>query len=139
MSGEESNTHSPLFSFIDYAFQLLDLALDYGISEFDFWDMTLEENIRAITSRQRVAKKEAEEKAMYDYVLADMIGRSIARVYSKDAKLPEIYEAYPTLFDEEEIEEARHQKKMEEAAKRFTELAASFNEKFKRKEQTISE
>lgn len=139
MSGEESDSHSPLFSFTDYIFQLLDLSLDLGIDEFTFWEMNLEELIRAITSKQRTKRKEAEEKAMSDYLLADMIGRSVARVYSSDAKMPEIYDVYPTLFNKDEIEEARERHRMEESLKKFKDFAVSFNERFVKGEEIAND
>ena len=49
-----------------------------GISECEFWNMTLAEFNRLIESKQRVQKVEAQEKATYDYILADLVGRSLA-------------------------------------------------------------
>lgn len=56
MSGE-TNQSPKLFS--DYIYNWLDNALDYGITEFDFWNMTLAELERAIESKRRVKKIEA--------------------------------------------------------------------------------
>lgn len=92
--------------------------------------MTLAELIRAIDSKKRVEVQKAKEKACYDYILADLIGRSIARVYSSSANLPHISEVYPSLFDNEEVEEQRQQKKDEMSAIRFKQFAQSFNKKF---------
>ena len=92
--------------------------------------MTLSELIRAIDSKKRVEIQKAKEKACYDYILADLIGRSIARVYSSSANLPHISEVYPSLFDNEEVEEQRQQKKDEMSAIRFKQFAQSFNKKF---------
>ena len=92
--------------------------------------MTLAELIRTIDSKKRVEVQKAKEKACYDYILADLIGRSIARVYSSSANLPHISEVYPSLFDNEEVEEQRQQKKDEMSAIRFKQFAQSFNKKF---------
>ena len=92
--------------------------------------MTLAELIRAIDSKKRVEVQKAKEKACYDYILADLIGRSIARVYSSSANLQHISEVYPSLFDNEEVEEQRQQKKDEMSAIRFKQFAQSFNKKF---------
>lgn len=110
---------------------MLDTALDLGISEWDYWSMTLAEALRAIESKKRVYKLQAQEKASYDYILADMIGRSIARLYSSSAKLPSIAEMYPTLFDGEEIEERRREKLAELSALRFKQFVENHNTKFK--------
>lgn len=93
--------------------------------------MTLAEIIRAIESKKRVQLLEAKQKAINDYQLADMIGRSIARIYSSSAQMPEISEVYPSLFDSEEIEEQRQKKKDELTAARFRQFAQIHNSKLK--------
>ncbi len=75
-------------------------------------------------------KMRAKERASYDYMLADLIGRSVSRIYSKDSKYPEIYEAYPSLFEKEVVEESKNQKKDEISAIRFKQFATSFNSKY---------
>lgn len=92
--------------------------------------MTLGEFVRIIESRQRVEKERQQERALYDYLLADLIGTHIARNFSKNAKIPEIYEAYPTLFDKDNIEEKRQERRDELSAVRFQQFANSFNQKF---------
>jgi hypothetical protein len=66
-----------------------------------------------------------------DYVLADLIGRSIARIHSSSAKLPSLAEAYPSLFDVEEVEDKIQEKKDELSALRIKQFAQSFNSRFK--------
>lgn len=112
-------------------FKLLDTALDNGISEHDFWNMTLAEIDRYMASRYRVKKQEAQDKATYDYLLAELIGRSIARLYSSTARFPAIAEVYPTLFDSQEIEEKKREKQMEASAIRFKQFANFHNKRFK--------
>lgn len=41
-------------------------------------------------------------KAQFDYVLADLIGASTARIMSKDVEYPPIHKVYPDLFEEVE-------------------------------------
>jgi hypothetical protein len=108
--------------------------LDFGINEWDFWNMTYGEVERAIESKRRVQEREAKEKASYDYVLGNLIGISVARVYNEDTKYPEIYDVYPNLFDKEKIEAERYQRTMELSAQRFMTFAKSFNDKFAEKE-----
>lgn len=116
---------------IDFAMKWLKTALDFGIPEKDFWDMTFAELERAAESKIRVKKIEEQEKASFDYILADLIGRSISRIYSSSATYPEISEAYPTLFDSREIQERKQQQKAELSALRFRQFAASYNKRFK--------
>lgn len=115
-------------------FKWLENALDLGLSEREFWEMTLAEFDRYVESRKRVQEREAKEKATYDYILGDLIGRSIARVYHSSNKYPEIYDAYPNLFEKENIEEQREERKQELSAQRFMAFAESFNKKFAEKE-----
>lgn len=96
--------------------------------------MTYAELERYMASKKRVRERQAQERATYDYILANMIGHSMARVFNSDNKFPEIYEAYPTIFDKEEIESKREERTMELSAQRFMAFAKSFNEKFAEKE-----
>ena len=82
-----------------------------GISEHDFWNMTLAELERQIDSIKRKRKEQAQEKASFDYILADLIGRSVARIHSSANHLPDIAEIYPTLFDTKVIENKKQEKK----------------------------
>lgn len=94
--------------------------------------MTFAELERVIKSKQRVRKIQAQEQASFDYKLADLIGRSVARVYNSKNRIPDIAEAYPTLFDEKEIVEKKRAAKAEISAQRFKQFADSYNKKFKR-------
>jgi hypothetical protein len=108
----------------------LDNALDLGLTEAQFWEMSVAELDRYFESRKRVEQKEAKERAYFDYILADLIGRSVSRVYSNQAKLPELYEVYPTLFDNQEAEQQRQEKLAELSALRFKQYANFHNKKF---------
>ena len=120
--------------FSDVVYKWLDSALDMGISEHDFWNMTIAELTRAMRSKNRIRKQQAQEKASYDYILADLIGRSIGRIYSSSTTIPEISEAYPSLFDDKEIEEKKAAKKAELSALRFKQFAESHNKRFQGRE-----
>lgn len=93
--------------------------------------MTIAELIRAIESYKRRTKAAAQEKAAHDYILADLIGRSVSRIYSSSSKMPTLAEAYPSLFDGEEIAEQQQQRKDELSAMRFKQFANAFNSRFK--------
>lgn len=109
----------------------LESALDTGLKEREFWEMTIPEIQRHIDSYLRVKKRNDQERASYDYILADAIGRSVARLYSKSANMPDISELYPTLFEAEEIMAHKQQQMAELSALRFKQFAASHNKKFK--------
>lgn len=106
---------------------LLETALDIGLTEFDFWNMTLAEFDRKLESYKRVQKREAQERAAADYRLADLMGYSMARLYSSSAKYPEIYDVYPAIFDKTAIEEARVKEKSKKTNEWLMNFAASFN------------
>lgn len=101
--------------------------MDYGISEQDFWNMTFAEINRAIATKKRQEKRQAQ----FDYTLADLIGHSVARAYNSSNKMPALYEAYPTLFNKEAEEEKIQEKKDEISAIRFRQFALSYNKKYK--------
>ena len=126
----EDKSSTP-FLFGSLIYKWLDTALDYDIKEERFWNMTIAELIRELESKKRQQLERAKERASFDYILADLIGRSIARIHSSSNKLPTIAEAYPSLFASEEIEEQQQKKKDELSALRFKQFAASFNSKFR--------
>ena len=94
--------------------------------------MTLAEIIRFVESRRRMQKFEAQQKASYDYILADLIGRSIGRIYSSTTKMTTMAEAYPSLFEQEAIQEEIQKKKDEASAVRFRQFVQSFNKRFRK-------
>jgi hypothetical protein len=93
--------------------------------------MTLAEVNRAANSRIRMIKIEDEKRASFDYILADLIGRSVSRVYNSSNKMPSISEAYPSIFTKEQEEEAVQEKKAELSVLRFKQFANSYNTKYK--------
>lgn len=96
--------------------------------------MTFLEVERAIESYKRVTKAQAQERASFDYILADLIGKSVSRIYSSANTMPDIAEVYPTLFNSQEIEQSRKQKIDELSALRFKQFAQSYNQRFKKEE-----
>ena len=117
--------------FENIVYKWLDNALDSGIAENDFWNMTLAEVIRAVESHNRRYRAQQREQAAQDYILADAIGRSISRIYSSSATMPQIYELYPTLFDSAEIQEQEQTKRDELSALRFKQFAQAHNNKLR--------
>lgn len=105
------------------------MALDYGISEAEYWSMTIGEFTRAIESKKKMLKLQAQEQASYHYILADLIGRSVARAFSSSNKMPDIGEVYPTLFDSEEIAQKKQEQMDKLSTIRFRLFADSHNKK----------
>jgi chromatin segregation and condensation protein Rec8/ScpA/Scc1 (kleisin family) len=110
---------------------MLNNALDYGISEAEFWEMTFAELDRLVESKQRVEKHMAQERATFDYILASLIGRAYAASMDNKVTFPEIHEAYPSLFNREERENQKQERSNQLSALRFKQFAQSYNKKFK--------
>lgn len=91
--------------------------------------MTLAEIERVIDSKRRMIEIHDKKQASFDYILADLIGRSVARVYNSSNKMPSVAEAYPGLFDKEEEQEQIQEKKDELSALRFKLFAQAHNQK----------
>ena len=117
------------FFFSNVVDDWLENALDSGIKEKDFWEMTIDELARAISSFNRVEKLKLQERAAMDYKLAELIGVSNARLHSSSVRMPIIEEAYPTLFDAKEIEEQRRKTIEEQSAIRFKQFAAQYSKR----------
>lgn len=108
----------------------LEVSLDMGLYEKDFWEMTYAEVERYIASRKRVMENQERKQASFDYILADLIGRSVARIYNSSNKIPTLSEAYPSLFDVAAEQEVIQQKKDELSALRFRQFAQAYNKNY---------
>lgn len=96
--------------------------------------MTISEITRMAKSKQRTTITASKERAMFDYLLADLIGKSVSRIYSNSARMPELYEVYPSLFEQEDIEEKKQEQRDTLSALRFKQFAQSYNKRFKKEE-----
>ena len=96
--------------------------------------MTISEITRMAKSKQRTTITASKERAVFDYLLADLIGKSVSRIYSNSAKMPELYEVYPSLFEQEDIEEKKQEQRDTLSALRFKQFAQSYNKRFKKEE-----
>lgn len=96
--------------------------------------MTIAEITRLAKSKQRTTITISKERAVFDYLLADLIGKSVSRIYSNSAKMPELYEVYPSLFEQEDIEEKKQEQRANLSALRFKQFAQSYNKRFKKEE-----
>lgn len=71
-------------------------------------------------------------KAQFDYMLADLIGVSSARMMSNEVKFPALEEAYPGLFEKkpDEIKELEEEQlRIQNSTNRFLEFAMKHNAK----------
>jgi hypothetical protein len=96
--------------------------------------MTIAELNRKLNSLQKINKAKAQETATQNYILAILIGRSIASYFSNDIEMPPIEQAYPSLFSEaaEDTKQKKDEVKAELSALRFKQFAQSFNQRFKK-------
>lgn len=82
-----------------------------GYTPSFFWDISLQEVYELIESNLRRKERE-EEKELYELktrfisnsVLARQIAENVACIFSKDAKVTDIYDLMPELFKEERKE-----------------------------------
>ena len=94
--------------------------------------MTFAEILRRMESYKRKMDMRMKEQAQFNYILADLIGISVARVLDKDVKYPSIEKVYPALFP---VDEAKKEQELTDlSVARFMQYANAHNEKFKRQE-----
>lgn len=98
--------------------------------------MTVGEVNRAVASRNRLSKIEAQEKATYDYILGTLIVKGVSITLGSKEHFPTIEQAYPGIFDDikKEQEDKQQITKDELSALRFRQFAQSYNKKFETKE-----
>ena len=85
--------------------ELLIKCLEAGITEEFFWKSTYGEMLRYMKAYSNILLRERQDKASFDYQLSNLIGISVSRLFSSDSKFPEIYDAYPTIFEPPSEEE----------------------------------
>lgn len=132
MEGDGVDESSSPFFLADSVFKWLDTCLDLGFTEMWFWESTLAEIERAVSSKKRVMEREKKERAYFDYTLANAIGYSIGRLFDENNKYPDIEDIYPSIFDTKQHQEELQKKQDEITALRFKQWAESFNKNFKK-------
>lgn len=113
--------------------ELLIKCLEAGITEEFFWKSTYGEMLRYMKAYSNILLRERQDKASFDYQLSNLIGISVSRLFSSDSKFPEIYDAYPSIFEPPSDEEKAMLKTMEMKS-RMEEYAAHHNAKQQIKE-----
>lgn len=107
---------------------MLQPAINVGLAESDFWEMTkaeIERYMEGAVWRMRM-------QAQFDYKLADLIGVSVGRLIDNNIEMPEVQRAYSVIFDDEtpEAKEEREQTaKMESSINNFLAFANRHNAK----------
>lgn len=96
--------------------------------------MTPGEVVRLTQARSRIRRLEAQERASYDYILANLIIKGVSITLGSKGNFPTIEEAYPGLFDDlaEKRNEELNKQKINLSALRFRQFAQSYNDKFKK-------
>jgi hypothetical protein len=79
---------------------MLPSALEAGITAYNYWDMTYGEIVDTITAHNKRKKSQMQQDASLYYSLANLIGLSVGRLLDEKIKMPEITDAFPTLFDD---------------------------------------
>lgn len=105
---------------------MLQPAINMGLSESDFWEMTKAEIERYLEG----AVWRMKQKAQFDYVLSDLIGISVSRLMGGNS-FPTIEEAYPLLFAEKQKEEETEEINMQSSINNFLAFAQRHNAKMK--------
>ena len=110
-------------------FDTLPICLDAGITEWEFWNMTYGEIVNVIKTYNKRYVREQKEKALLTYRLADLIAAGVGMLFDKDAKMPQIYEAFPGLFEEEKVklQQAENERENQLYKARFIAFAESHN------------
>lgn len=95
--------------------------------------MTIAELNRFVGSWQRRHKLQEQEKAAHNYILAGLIGKSIASYLDSSIEFPKIENVYTNLFEEkaEETKEKQVDKVTELSVARFMQFATFHNNKYK--------
>lgn len=109
------------------------MSLDVGIGPFDFWEYTVGEVLDVIASYNRTQTQKQKEKVISEYRLSQMIAHQVSAVLSKDAKLPDIWEFAPALFEDErqQVEQARREQELLLHRERMRLFAERFNQRRK--------
>lgn len=84
-------------------------------------------------SRFRVKRQETKDKIARDFELSGLIGIHVYKMMDNDVKIPNTWDWYPGLFEEErkQHEASMHQNEMELYKAKMVDFALSYNSRFK--------
>lgn len=103
--------------------------------------MSIGEVARYINAQDRLVRIRNQERASYDYILANLVIRGVSITLGSKESYPTIEEVYPSLFEDikEEQKTKVEEKKMELSALRFKQFAQSYNSKRNKEVLTSNE
>ena len=126
----DTEQSSEVITFESQMMELLEQCMSIGMREEDFYNSTIKQITRYVESYNKQQENQLQEKAFFDYQLANLIGMSVARLLSKDAKYPTFEKAYP-FINKEAKTEVDEEWEMEVQHNRLREWAEQINKKFK--------
>lgn len=126
----DTEQSSEVITFESHMLDLLEKCMSIGMREEDFYNSTLSQVTRYVNAHNQQQENELQEKAYFDYQLANLIGMSVARLLSKDAKYPKFEKAYPFVNKETQSKEVDEEWEMEVHHHKLLEWAEQMNKKY---------
>lgn len=130
---EQSEGVTDAITFESHMNDLLEQCMSIGMTEQEFYNSTLSEVTRYVNAHRKQQEYQMQEKAYFDYQLGNLIGLSVARLMSKEAKYPEFEKAYPFL-NNSEPKEVDEDWEMEVHHNKLLEWAEQMNRKYTEEE-----
>lgn len=111
------------------------VALDCGVLPAEFWSYSLAEIRDRMESFERRRKREEKQKILHINDLAGLIGLYMQQLFDKDVNIPQPWEQYPELFENEKAryEELHRDEMLEKARNSRKEYAQRYNEMRRRR------
>lgn len=105
------------------------MFLDIGGNPFDFWEYTPLEILDLVESFNRVYIQKKKEKIIESYRLSQMIANHVSLLISNEARVLDVWEYAPELFNEEkaQVEEQRRQQQVLQHKEQMRAFAERFN------------
>ena len=99
---KQTSSDSELESNVPQTFEemtndMLVQCLAIGLSRQEFYQSTLKEITQFVDAYKKQQQNKLEEQAFFSWQTANLIGSSVARLLSKEAKYPKLEEAYPFI------------------------------------------
>ena len=117
---EQTSSDSELESDVPQTFEemtndMLVQCLAIGLSRQEFYQSTLKEITQCVDAYKQQQQNKMEEQAYFSWQTANLIGISVARLFSKETKYPKLEEAYPFINGTEDKPKDEHGMTAEEA------------------------
>lgn len=132
----DSEQSSEVITFESQMNEMLVQCMSIGMREEDFYNSTLSQVTRYVEAHNKQKQQEMEEKAFFDWQLANLICMSVGRLMSKDAKYPKLHEAYGFL-DTEENRQIREEQERKERLSHYKEYMKALAKNSKKKADEV--